>query len=864
MTRFGRLVPSFVWNVVGNPPVPYRVWVNEMNVSGELSVAAKRLEAGDLPGAEDVCRRVLDRDPDNGNALHVLGVVAIRSGNVDLAIDSLEKALAAGASRAAVHNHLGVALASAERFEQSLESLRRAIDLDPRLADAHYNLANVLQSLHQPDEAVAHYRRALEITPHAPQIRFNLANALRDLERPDEAVAEYRQALRLRPTYVKAHNNLGNVLRKQRKLDEAEAALREAIRLRPNYAEGHHNLGLVLGLKGQRAEAIQSHRKALQAKPDFAAARNSLCKTLIDQGELEEAAALLQSMCMGEQATVQTRLKLAERLRSENRLDEALANVESVLKIDSEHALAHHNLGLIYFAKGNLAKSAASYRRALEARPDLAEVHNNLAIVLHLQNDSAAAMDHIETALAIQPDFAVAHLNRAVSWLRMGDFPRGWHEFEWRRLCEGHHIRRFDAPLFDGKPLPEGTVLLHAEQGLGDTIQFVRYAALVKQRCQTVVVQCQDALKPLLSGCTGIDHLVALKETLPECDAQAPLTSLPLILGTTLDTIPHEVPYLAADDRLAEQWRERLGKHRGFKVGIAWQGSSRYNLDDYRSVPLRHFGVLARLADVKLFSLQCGQGSEQLGQIGDAFSVVDFGPDFDKSSGPFMDTAAVMKNLDLVVSSDTSIVHLAGALGVPVWVALSYSPDWRWLETHSDSPWYPTMRLFRQRQLGDWDELFQRVARELSEVAGGNTRKLLPASDSRLPAIHAPISPGELLDKLTIAQIKCRRISDEEKLRNVRHILRQLSAVRDRALRSSTELTALTDELRTVNEKLWEIEDEIRACEKRGDFGPAFVELARAVYDTNDRRAAIKRKIDVRLGSELIEEKSYDAREDLG
>ena len=199
-----------------------------------------------------------------------------------------------------------------------------------------------------------------------------------------------------------------------------------------------------------------------------------------------------------------------------------------------------------------------------------------------------------------------------------------------------------------------------------------------------------------------------------------PLVSLPLILDTTLETVPDEVPYVSIDEQLIETWRERLDGHRGFKVGIAWQGSTKYNADNYRSIPLRHFARLAKVAGVQLFSLQTGEGRHQLTELADQFPITDFGPEFDKTSGSFMDTAAVMKNLDLVISSDTSIVHLAGALGVPLWVMLTTSADWRWLDRRNDSPWYPTMRLFRQTRLDDWNELLDRVAGQLAKAVDDN------------------------------------------------------------------------------------------------------------------------------------------------
>jgi hypothetical protein len=264
--------------------------------------------------------------------------------------------------------------------------------------------------------------------------------------------------------------------------------------------------------------------------------------------------------------------------------------------------------------------------------------------------------------------------------------------------------------LWEGSPLHGRTILLRAEQGLGDTLEFIRYAQLLKQQGATVFVECQKPLLRLLARCPGIDRLLAQGEPWPETvDVQIPLLSLPSRLGTTLATVPAPIPYLSADPDLVAHWAQQLRSDGTFKIGIVWQGSPAYRDDQSRSIPLAQFAPLARLEGVQLISLQKGRGTEQLRKVADQFSILDLGSQLDETAGPFMDTAAVMKNLDLVIACDTAIGHLAGALGVPVWVALPFVPDWRWLLHRGDSPWYPTVRLFRQSVPGDWPGVFQRM-----------------------------------------------------------------------------------------------------------------------------------------------------------
>ena len=322
--------------------------------------------------------------------------------------------------------------------------------------------------------------------------------------------------------------------------------------------------------------------------------------------------------------------------------------------------------------------------------------------------DGAAAC--CRRALELKPDFAEAHLQQSLLSLVTGDFQRGWTEYEWRWKDKQWQRRNFSQPLWDGQRLEGKTILLHAEQGLGDTIHFVRYVPQVKQRGGTVIVECPKPLLSLLTSGAGIDRLVGRGEELPPFDLQAPLLSLPGIFRTSLETIPADVPYLFADPGLVEHWRRELGSIAGFKIGIAWHGSPKHPNDRNRSIPLASFEPLARCSRVRLLSLQKGTGAEQLQDLAGRIPVADVGSRLDD----FRDTAAVLVNLDLVIACDTAVAHLAGALGVPVWVALPFTADWRWLLDRSDSPWYPTMRLFRQRQPGDWPGVFEDIKAELA------------------------------------------------------------------------------------------------------------------------------------------------------
>ena len=522
------------------------------------------------------------------------------------------------------------------------------------------------------------YRQILVADPNNAAACYNLANALQVQGKLSEAVESYQRTLAITPQHAEAHSNLGAAFQALGKLDEAIACYRRALELGPNSAIAIYNLGAALQDRGQVDDAIAQLRRAILLKPDLAEAHNRLGNAHQDQGNLAFAGDCYHQ----------------------------------ALHYRPNYAEAISNLGNVLQSQGNSDAAVACFRRALELKPDLVEAHNSLGTMLYAEGNLDEASACYRAALMINPAYAEAQYNQSMLLLQQGDFERGWRQYEWRWRCKEFKAWALQGRLWDGSPMP-GSLLLHADQGLGDALQFVRYAPMVKRCVGRVVLRCKGSLIPLLRRCQGIDELVPHEALAPDFDAQAHLMSLPLLLHTTLGSIPNEVPYLVADPELVEQWRARLPKD-GFKVGIAWQGNPVFKFDKSRSIPFAEFAPLEKVPDVKLISLQKGFGSEQIDAIDTPFDVIRLSPEFDESVGAFMDTAAIMMNLDLVITSDTSIAHLAGGLGVPVWVALSSVPEWRWLLNRTDSPWYPTMRLFRQSRAGDWRGVFEQMQAELT------------------------------------------------------------------------------------------------------------------------------------------------------
>ncbi|HWY88119.1 MAG TPA: tetratricopeptide repeat-containing glycosyltransferase family protein [Gemmataceae bacterium] len=528
-------------------------------------------------------------------------------------------------------------------------------------------------------QAASLYRQILHFDPaHADALHL-LGVLTFQTGDHETGLALIRQAIVLNPSAAVFHNNLGVYLKELGRLTEAVASYHEALKLNPRYVDALSNLGIALRDLGRHAEAAEACRQALRLNPRHAEAQGNLGLILKDQGQLEAAVECYQE----------------------------------ALRLKPQFVDALNNLGIALGDQGNYAEAAEYHRQVLHINPHHADAHANLGLALKALGQWAEAEAYLDGALRLKPDHVNARWNLSALRLLQGDFSKAWPDYESRWVVPGFSARHDDRPRWDGAPLHGETILLYAEQGLGDTLQFIRYAPMVKERGGMVLFECQPALMSLLEGVAGVDQLLAIGAALPPYDVQVPLLSLPGIFGTSVATIPATVPYVRAAPALVKTWRTELEALGGFKIGVAWQGNPNHQGDRYRSFPLEWFEDLARVERARLVSLQKGPGTEQLLSLGGRFPILDVNDRLD-AAGAFLDTAAIMMNLDLVITVDSAVAHLAGALGVPVWVVLPFDPDWRWLLERADSPWYPTMRLFRQKCTGDWREVFEQIATEVS------------------------------------------------------------------------------------------------------------------------------------------------------
>jgi tetratricopeptide (TPR) repeat protein len=526
----------------------------------------------------------------------------------------------------------------------------------------------------------------------------------------------YRQALANVPDAAENCIGLAFVLIEQGLQTEAQNYLTRAVSIDPNNADAQYLLGTVSEAIGDRAAALTHFNVALALKPDFDVARRTVCRLLLDQDRLDEALEHYRAAVSFAPDDALLHNDLGALLQRLGRPDEALHSYRQALSIQPDALAPLNNVASLLHDDGRYEEALEYFGKALLHHPDSAELHFNTALSLQELGRRAAALESYGRATALAPDFAAAHWNEALCRLQMADFVEGWKKYEWRWKYDALKKPKpdFEQQIWLGdEPLEGKTILLYSEQGIGDAIQFYRYTTLLSAKGANVVMQVPGALVSLLADQGNPCRIVSKNDPLPPFDCYCPLLSLGLAFRTALDTIPANTPYLHAPAIAVERWRARLGARTQPRIGLVWSGSASHANDRHRSIPL---AVLAKVISPNLhfISLQKEVKSTDLATLQELPAVFHAGEELED----FADTAGLIANLDLVISVDTSVAHLAGALGKPVWVLLPFNPDWRWLSERHDSPWYPSARLFRQPRYGDWDSVVAETAAALKEFTG--------------------------------------------------------------------------------------------------------------------------------------------------
>jgi tetratricopeptide (TPR) repeat protein len=600
-----------------------------------------------------------------------------KAGQLDEAEKLYESLLVSMPFNPVLLKNIGAIVFQKGKYEDAVRIIGKSLTIEPNQSDVLNLLGNALQNINRLEDALVSYEKAIAINPNYAEAYSNLGVALQKLCRFSEALACYEKAIAINPNYAEAYANLGNAFKILKRLDEAIASYDQAININPGYFEAYSNRGNVFQDLKCHDEAILSFNCAIAINPEYAEVYSNRGISLRDL----------------------------------NRLDEALASYERAIAINPNYVEAFSNRGIALQNLNRLNEALTSYDKAIAINPNYFEAHVNRGNVLKDLKQLDEALASYDRAIAINPFYAEGYWNKSVVKILNGDYLDGWKLYEWRWRKEPliHFYRTYHQPLWLGEQLIDGkTLLIYPEQGYGDYIQFIRYIKLIEKLGALVILELPAELISIISSFKGNFSIIENGNKLPDFDYHCPIMSLPLAFKTTIKTIPAEVPYLYASTDRKKKWQQQLGTKIIPRVGLVWSGSINHKNDFNRSISFETFGPLFNLP-VEFHCLQKEiRTNDEIALESNSKIIIHTDLLID-----FSDTAALIETMDLVISVDTSVSHLAGALGKPVWILLPYAPDYRWMLDKNDTPWYPTAQLFRQSKIGDWVSLINQIRDEL-------------------------------------------------------------------------------------------------------------------------------------------------------
>jgi tetratricopeptide (TPR) repeat protein len=693
-------------------------------------------QAGHLAEAEVCYREVLRIEPDHAEALHLLGVLAQQNGDYAQSERLIRSAIARNTRSADHHNNLGNTYRLQGDLARAVSSYREAIAIDASHIEALHSLANSLADRGDFAEAESCFRDLLRLQPDFTDAHYNLGNAKLNQGNAAVAIECYRRAIDLQPGWAAYHFNLAHALQRLGRLAEAADTYRQVVAIAPDDFEATYNLGIVLHELKEFAQAADAFRQALVLKPDLPQAMSNLAAALQGLDDYSGAADLLRRAIALNPDFAEAHGNWGGHLWRQGDLDGAKKSCLRAIELNPNLPGAHGNLGHLLFDQGDYRGALDSYDHSLALKPDA--IHSaNSAAVANAKTKSRPwqrvdLLNAFDACHRTGHDFATAEYRRALATksncvellyyvgllhLLHGDFAAGWHNYEyrWQTKMLRNARRDFSQPQWLGQPIAGARILLHAEQGLGDTLQFIRYVPMVAARGAKIILEVPSELRRLVETTLGsIAQVITRGSHLPDFDWQSPLLSLPFVFQTAQTSIPASIPYLQTDPQLARSFAQHFGAPANIelRVGLVWSGSPRHTRDPQRSIPLAQLCALTEISDTTFYSLQKGPAAKDLLNMPIDMNLVDLSGYLND----FADTAAALAHLDLVITVDTAVAHLAGALGKRVWILLTRNPDWRWLLDREDSPWYPTARLFRQHVAGDWSSVIDRVHTELHQL----------------------------------------------------------------------------------------------------------------------------------------------------
>jgi len=627
-----------------------------MDINDAINLAISYHQAGDFQRAECSYREILQIDPNNFYAWHYLGLLYFQLKKLDSAIDSLQKAIKSKPDDSHVYYNLGMVYQESGKLEEAITEYQKALQFDSLNTDAYVNLGNIYKKKGLTDLAVSHYQKAIYLNPDHMQAYYNLGYLFQEEHRYDDAIAYYQKTLQLDPNLFAVYYNLGYIYHQRKQFDEAINCYMKTLQLNPDMADAYRNLGLAFYDKEEFDESIIYYQKALRLNPDF---------------------------------------------------------------ID-----AYNNLGAIYQEQGNYHEAIIYYQKALELNPNVATAYSNLGNAFYSVGNDQEALIYFRKALLLNAHYVEAHANMSHVLLSQGNFHEGWKEYEWRLLKKESRSKIFLQPVWDGLPLQNKTLLVYAEQGIGDEIMFASCLPDVISMTDLCTVECDKRLIPLFTRsfhqCSiagRIDYSNTDSPGPPLADLKIAIGSLPKLFRPDSKGFPQQKSYLIPDDQKVKKWIMRFSEIKArVKIGISWRGGSTPNVIRVRSTKLMQWAGLFSIPEIAFINLQYGDCSEELTNIEERLGVrIHTWEDTDPLKD-LDDFAAEIAALDLVVSVDNATVHMAGALGVQAWVLLPYVCEWRWMKQVEDTPWYPTLRLYRQIIPGEWEDVFERVSSNLRQL----------------------------------------------------------------------------------------------------------------------------------------------------
>lgn len=689
----------------------------DLTLGEAFGLALHHHRAGRLEDAVDCYQRILELEPRHVDALGNLGAALRRLGQTEEAVRIYRQALEVQPQHPDILNNLGSALQSLGRYAEAAACFEQAVAGRRGAVTFWLNLGCVRLVMRQYEAAVAALQETIRLKPDLVDGLLNLGAAYQGLGLLPNAITCYQKILRFKPDHVLALVNLGNLFQSQGALEQACRCFGKALAADPRRPEVHYNFGNTCLAMRQHERAIAHYQTAILLRPEYARAHLNLGSIWLDRGDIAIARqCFTRALTLDPQQAV-AHMNIGNTYQNEGRLAEAEEACRHALRLAPDYADARVNLGAILQAMERLEDAEAELREAVRLAPTLAPACLNLGLTLRLRGDLAGAEHFYREALRLRPDYAEAHVGLAMVLFLGGHLEAAWPHYEWRWKVRDWPTapRPLAMPLWQGENLAGRTILLHAEQGLGDMIQFVRYVPLVAEQGARVLLQAPRLTHALFSRLPGVAQILDDDDAVPDTDFHCPFMTLPLVLGTTAETIPGRAPYLRSTAEARKNWRMRVaGGRRHLKVGLVWGGNPAYRLDRMRSMALDVLLPLLSVPRVIVHSLQLGERVAEITACGLGDHLIDLSPHL----SDLQETAAAMDNLDLVITVDTAVGHLAGALGRPVWILLPHAPDWRWRIAGNASAWYPTARLFRQSRPGNWEQVVAEVTAELQAMTG--------------------------------------------------------------------------------------------------------------------------------------------------